>query len=105
MSFRERTREIAVLRALGFSAGRIVRMVLAEGVLLGLVGGVVAVGPMYVLTHAMRLSIPSVGPVEIPHFTAALALAIAVGCGLLAALWPAVLAGRMKVAAALRKVV
>ena len=105
MAFRERTREIAVLRALGFSAGRIVRMVLAEGVLLGLIGGLIAVGPVYALTHATNLSIPSVGPVRIPNTTAALAMTIAIACGLLASLLPAVLAGRLKVATALRKVV
>lgn len=105
MAFRERTREIAVLRALGFSAGRIVRMVLAEGVLLGLIGGLIAVGPIYAVTHAMRVSIPGVGPVGVPDVTAVMALGVALACGLLAALLPALMAGRLKVATALRKVV
>lgn len=105
MSFRERTREIAVLRALGFSAGRIVRMVLAEGVALGLLGGLIAVAPIYTLTTAQDISVPGTGrPIRIAETTAAIALLVAVGCGFLAALLPAVLAGRLKVAAALRKV-
>jgi len=105
MSFRERTREIAVLRTLGFSAGRIVRMVLSEGVLLGLIGGLIAVGPIYALTHLTEFSIPRMGTMQIPNQTAAIALAVACLCGLLAALVPALMAGRLKVATALRKVV
>jgi len=105
MSFRERTREIAVLRTLGFSAGKIVRMVLSEGVLLGLIGGLIAVGPIYALTHLTEFSIPRMGTMQIPNQTAAIALAVACLCGLLAALVPALMAGRLKVATALRKVV
>lgn len=107
MSFRERTREIAVLRTLGFSAGRIVRMVLAEGVLLGLIGGLLAVVPVYAITHLANIRLPRMGggALQIPEQTALIALAVACTCGLLAALVPAVLAGRLKVAAALRKVV
>src|SRR4029077_18459281 len=39
LSIRERTREIGVLKTLGFSGGRILRMVLGESVLLALLGG------------------------------------------------------------------
>lgn len=104
-SFRERTRELAVLRALGFSAGRIVRMVLAEGLAFGVLGGLIAVGPIYALAATMDLRLPGLPPVEIGWRTAAIAMTVAVAVGLLAALLPAILAGRLKVATALRKVV
>jgi putative ABC transport system permease protein len=39
MSVAERTREIGMLRALGWSRGRVLRMVLIEGVLLSVIGG------------------------------------------------------------------
>lgn len=105
MAFRERTREIAVLRALGFSAGRIVRMVLAEGVLLGLLGGIIAAVPIYALTQLVDIN-PGLGfNVRVTATTAGLALAVAVAVGLSAAAVPAALAGRLRVAAALRKVV
>jgi putative ABC transport system permease protein len=38
MSVRERTREIGVLKALGFSGGRIVRLVLGESIAHALAG-------------------------------------------------------------------
>ena len=44
LSIRERTREIGVLKTLGFSGGRILRMVLGESVLLALLGGVAGAG-------------------------------------------------------------
>ncbi|MEM7305368.1 MAG: FtsX-like permease family protein [Planctomycetota bacterium] len=43
MSVFERTREIGVLQAIGWSKGRILRQILAEGVLVCLAGGVVGV--------------------------------------------------------------
>ncbi len=105
-AFRERTRELAVMRALGFSGGYIVRMVLLEGVILGLIGGVIGVLPLYALTHLMEIRLPEVPiPVLIAHATMAMALGTALICGVLAALAPAVMAGRLRVATALRKVV
>ena len=106
MAFRERTRELAVMRALGFQSGRIVRMVLAEGVLLGLIAGALAVGPIYGITQLVNISLPGMqGSVSIAPATVAISLAVALIVGLLAAIVPAVMAGRLQVAAALRKVV
>jgi putative ABC transport system permease protein len=106
MAFRERTRELAVMRALGFPAGRIVGMVLTEGVLLGVLGGVLAVGPLYLMTAVGEVEIPGLpGAIRVPEATASLSMIVAVACGLLASLVPAVMAGRLQVATALRKVV
>ena len=41
MAVRERTREIAVMKTLGFESGRIFRMVLSESMLLSLTGGLI----------------------------------------------------------------
>jgi putative ABC transport system permease protein len=105
MSFRERIQEIAVLRALGFSATRIVYLVLSEGLILGLTGGVVAVLPVFLITNLMDVGYPGFGRFLVDPRIAGLALAVAVGCGLLAAIVPAISAGRLEVARALRKVV
>ena len=43
LSIRERTAEIGVMKTLGFTSGRIFRMVLAESILLALIGGVLGV--------------------------------------------------------------
>lgn len=104
-SFRERTRELAVLRALGFSAAQIVRMVLVEGLAYGLLGGLIAVGPIFLLASTVDLRLPGLPPVEIRWWTATVALAVSLAVGLLAAVIPAVMAGRLRVATALRKVV
>jgi len=106
MAFRERTREVAVMRALGYSAGKIVRLVLSEGVLIGLIGGIIAAVPIYVLTTLVPIVVPGVGQrIIIAESTAIMAVAVALGVGLFAALLPAVMAGRLQVAPALRKVV
>ncbi len=104
MAFRERTREIAVLRALGFSAGRISRMVLSEGLAIGLIGGIIAVAPLWILAQSGLIEIPGLGRLQVPSSAALLSLAAAVLVGVLAALVPAVMAGRLRVAPALRKV-
>jgi len=106
MAFRERTRELAVMRALGFQAGRITRLVLTEGVLLGLIAGALAVGPVYGITQLVDISIPGLqGRVAIAPATVGIGMAVALAVGLLAAIVPAVMAARLQVAAALRKVV
>lgn len=51
MSVMERTREIGVLRALGWRRGRIVSMVLAEALVLSAIGGVLGAGLGVVLTE------------------------------------------------------
>lgn len=106
MAFRDRTREIAVMRAVGFPASRIIQMVLFEGAVLGLLGGAIAVVPIYAVTRLTSIEIPGLrGSVHIAGETAFMAISVAVACGLVAALLPAVMAGRLRVAPALRKVV
>jgi len=104
MAFRERTREIAVMRALGFPSGRITRMVLFEGLLLGLIGGLIGVGPMFAATAGQPLSLPMGLEIQIAVGTATMAMGVSVLCGLLAALVPSLQAARLAIAPALRKV-
>lgn len=106
MAFRERTQELAVMRAVGFSATRITFLVLIEGLILGVIGGLVAVLPPYLITNLVTVRVPGMGAaIEVPATSAAMAFAVALGAGGLAALAPAWMAGRLQVAAALRKVV
>ena len=64
---RERTSELAVFKTMGFSSASVLAMVLAESVLLLLLGGVVGVGLAAVLAPAVSkasggmLNLPSVG--------------------------------------------
>lgn len=52
MSIRERTREVAVLKTLGFTRQSILGLFVSEAVALALVGGVIGVGLAYLLVNA-----------------------------------------------------
>ena len=53
MSVFERTREIGILRAIGWGRWRVVRMILMESILLSLTGGVVGTAGAIALTHVL----------------------------------------------------
>jgi putative ABC transport system permease protein len=56
MSVFERTREIGVLRALGWRRHAVLAMILRESVLLGFLGGVAGVALSFLLIELMKLS-------------------------------------------------
>ncbi len=62
MAVRERTREIGVMKTLGFSGGRILRMVLGESVLLALLGGLPGLGVAFLLITKVRDGLMSFVP-------------------------------------------
>jgi len=104
MAVLERTREIGVLRALGWGRRRILGMILQEAVWLGILGGLsgilIAFGLGYLLGH-----VPMMGDVmtlawEIDIF--ARAIAIAVFLGVVGGLYPALRATRLQPVEALR---
>jgi len=102
MAIRERSREIAVLKALGFPGGRVLRLVLGETLLLALIGGLAGLGAAALVTAAMRESLANFVPgLAIDAQVAAMALALMVALGLATGLMPAVNALRLKVAAGL----
>ncbi len=107
MSARERVTEIAVLRTLGFTRGRILYLVIAEGLLLSLVGMLVPLGGTLLLFNVWKLT-PN--PQWFPYFfiapgTIALAVGGALVSGLLAAVVPAFMSARRKIVDGLRQVV
>jgi putative ABC transport system permease protein len=67
MAVRERTAEIAVLKTIGFTRGSVLGLVLAESVLLLVVGGVIGIGLVSVLAPAITegsgrlINLPGVG--------------------------------------------
>src|SRR5262249_31666404 len=60
LTIRERTREIGVLKTLGFSGSRVLTLVLGESVLLALLGGLPGLALAALVTAAMRTSITSI---------------------------------------------
>jgi len=104
MSVLERTREIGVLRALGWRRRQVVGQILRESLLLGVVGGVcgILLGMGFVLALQR---IPFVGGMLEPHYGTGLlarAMIIALAAGVIGALYPAWRATRMLPVEALR---
>jgi putative ABC transport system permease protein len=103
MSVFERTREIGTLQAGGWSKGMILRLVIAEGLVVSLVGGVLGAG-LGVLTVEAVGSIRALSFVSGEYRLALFvqALAVAVGMGLVGVAYPVLRAVRITPIAALR---
>lgn len=108
MALRERTTEIAVLKAIGFTNGKILGMVLTESILVALMGGVVGALGCKLLFDVFDVSPYTAGALPfffIPWQTALLGLGSSLMIGLVSGLFPAVAAARLGVIQGLRKVV
>lgn len=108
MAMRERTTEMAVLKAIGFSNGRIMFLVLAEATIIATLGGVVGSLGSKLALDAYDLSKFFAGFLAffyIPWSVALTGLAVSVGIGFLSGLVPAISAARLSVISGLRKVV
>jgi ABC-type antimicrobial peptide transport system permease subunit len=58
-SIAKRVREIGTLRAIGWSRGRVVRQILKETVMIGVIGGIVGIGIGYAAAYAVGALSPS----------------------------------------------
>lgn len=103
MSVRERTREIAILRTLGYAPGEILQMVLGESILLSLLGGIVGIAITFLLTQAAAAGMGPWGDAMKFQWQASLVVAaFAVVIGLVSATVPAYFASRRNVVESLR---
>jgi len=106
MSIRERTREMAVLRTLGFTRGRLLILSLAESVTLGLIGGAVGVFlaalALFLVGKSPLPGLPTAMKVTWPIVLASLLTASFVG--LLSAIVPAYNASRTDIVDGLRHI-
>ena len=103
MSIRERTREVAVLRTLGFTRGTILRLLLGESIAIALIGGLFGI----LLGAAIigLISRPGVGlPVSMhmTWLTAAVVMIVAAFVGFASALIPSYRASNLGIVDALR---
>jgi putative ABC transport system permease protein len=102
LSIRERTREIGVLKTLGFSGPRILRMVLGESVLLALLGGLPGLAIAALITIALRASLANIAPAfAVSPDIALQGIALMIALGLFTGVIPALNAMRLKIATAL----
>ena len=103
MSIRERTREVAVLRTLGFTRGSILKLLLGESIAISLIGGLV--GVTFATGAVFFLARPGIGlPVSL-HMTAATAVVVmlvAFLVGLVSGLIPSYRASNLGIVDALR---
>jgi ABC-type antimicrobial peptide transport system permease subunit len=104
MSVVERTREIGVLRALGWRRRRILWLILREALLLGLLGGIAGLCIAFGMLVAMG-QIPNYGEMLTPIWgwdILARALAVSLLLGVIGGLYPAFRATRLQPVEALR---
>lgn len=108
MAIRERTTEIAVLKAIGFSRGRILALVLGESFLIGLLGGTLGVGIGCLFLQVLNGASPQLFPFaiwEMAGWWLVWLLAVAAAIGIVAGIVPAVRAAQLSVVRGLRQVV
>jgi len=101
---RERTGELGVLKALGFTGTQILALVMAESCLIALLGGAIGLGLAALVIPILANALASMLPMfYFPARDVFLAIGICIGLGLLTGIFPAVIAMRLRVADALRR--
>jgi putative ABC transport system permease protein len=112
MAVRERRTEIAVLKTLGFSSGRVMMLIVAEALLLGVLGGLLGIGgsqgTMFLLTHTPGIKdmLAGIGlsSLNLRPMVALLGFGVALFLGFAAGFFPAWAAFRARITDMLRMV-
>ena len=112
IAVRERRKEIGVLKTLGFTSGQVMGLVVAESLLIAVIGGALGVAGsraiMFALTHAPGLKdmLAGIGLSELPlrPLVAAIGFAVAIVLGFAAGFVPALSAYRARITDMLRTV-
>lgn len=105
MTVQERTREIGVLRAIGWRRRRVIQMILSESLILGTIGALFGILGAILLVRFL-VSLPTVNGLldgRIQPIVIVYGVALAMVVGLLGGLVPALIASRMTPTAALRQ--
>jgi putative ABC transport system permease protein len=102
ISVLQRRRELGLLRAVGASRGQVLRSVLAEAALMGLIGGVLglAMGVFLEWYIVGLMVLDEAGfsfPLRVPWAAAGVVFGLSVGTATLVGLWPAYLATRLRI--------
>jgi putative ABC transport system permease protein len=112
IAVRERRKEIGVLKTLGFTSAQVMGLVVAESLLIGIIGGALGIlgsrTIMWALTHAPGLKdmLAGIGLSELPlrPLVAAIGFAVAIVLGFAAGFVPALSAYRARITDMLRTV-
>ena len=101
MSVIERTREIGMLRAIGTTRGQIVKMVLAEALLMGVIGGILGLGTGVILARILFIGMTTMSGYRLTFVLPPEGIIISVVIALLisqvAAIAPALRAARVRI--------
>ena len=107
LSVQDRIKEHAVLQTLGFRSGLIARLIVSEGMLIGLLGGALGTGIALAVVHFGHFSLSQEGlSISVGASWSVLlwGLGISAGVGIVAGLVPAIRAGRREIASCFRAV-
>jgi putative ABC transport system permease protein len=105
ISVRERTSELAVFKAIGFSDRAILFFVLAESLTISLIGGILGLLLAVIAVPALAKALNGLLPTLVLAPTVLLlGLLVAIAVGLVSGLLPGISAMRMRVVSALRRV-
>jgi putative ABC transport system permease protein len=101
---RERTNELAVMKTLGFSDGRVMLLVLAESMLITLIGGALGtVGALFIVTKMGVVLSSYLSAFVLTSKALAVGVLLMVVLGLVSGAVPAARASRLRIADALRR--
>jgi putative ABC transport system permease protein len=104
ISVRERYGELAVLKTVGFSDFRVLKLILAEALLIAGQGGLIGLVLAKAVIPGLSRALPMLGVLYVSPLTFGLGFVLALAVGTAAGLLPAVGAMRLKVVDALRRV-
>jgi putative ABC transport system permease protein len=105
MAARERTKEYAVLKTLGFSSLHVVGLIGGESLMIACIGGAAGLALTFPIAGGFAKLFPTFFPVfNVEPITIVLAIAVALTAGVVAALFPATRAVRMNIVDGLRSI-
>jgi putative ABC transport system permease protein len=104
MSIRERTREVAVLKTLGFTRGTVLSLFVGEAVALALIGGIGGSLVAYLLGMVAAKAGGFAGALHVKVATMTVAWVAAAFMGFLSALVPSYTASRLGIVDGLRHI-
>jgi putative ABC transport system permease protein len=101
---RERTGELGVLKAIGFTNGQVMRLVLAEACLIAVLGGALGLGLAWIVVPVVGGALSNLLPMfYFPARDLFLGVVICLALGVVTGFFPALAAMRLRVAEALRR--
>lgn len=105
MSARERIREYAVLKTIGFGNGTIASLIAGESLLIALIGGLIGLGLSLPVIDGFGQAFPTMFPVfKLEVSTMLIAMGFSLFVGIAAAIFPAVQSSKMSIVDGLRQI-